>query len=143
MEKGKEMYEIGYLLTPLISIEKLDDEIAALRKSIEDKSGLITNEGRAKMQKLAYTITKKGMGSLNDAYFGWIKFVVDTENVLEINDSFDKNLNIVRFLLIKTAEESASKKPAKPKTPKKKPEDIEKEEVQNEEIDKKIEELIK
>jgi len=129
------LYEIGYLLTPLIPSDKIDGEISVLRKVIEDKKGLITDEGRAKIQKLAYTINK-----LDSTYFGWIQFVADPTYLPEIKNSFDKVDNIVRFLITKPEKEKIGKKKDKKIVSKTKEP---KEEIKEEEVDQKIEELIK
>lgn len=147
MEKETKMYEIGYLLSPLISEEKLDEEISALRKLIEDKQGFIMNESRAKSQSLAYPV--KGF---NSAYFGWIKFAASPEVLSEIKISFDNppfakgegENKVVRFLIIKTTKETAvprlTKKIVRKKIFPERPK--EKLGIKPEEIDKKIEELI-
>lgn len=143
MEKETKMYEIGYLLSPLISEEKLDEEISALRKLIEDRKGFIMNESRAKSQSLAYPV--KGF---NSAYFGWIKFVASPEVLPEIKISFDNppigGDKIVRFLIIKTIKETAiprlTKKIVRKKISLERPK--EKLGIKPEEIDKKIEELL-
>ncbi len=143
MEKETKMYEIGYLLSPLIFEEKLDEEISALRKLIEDRKGFIMNESRAKSQSLAYPV--KGF---NSAYFGWIKFAASPEVLPEIKISFDNppigGDKIIRFLIIKTIKETAvprlTKKIVKKKIFLERPK--EKLGIKPEEIDKKIEELI-
>lgn len=137
MENEQKIYEIGYLLSPLIPEEKLDEETGSLRKIIEDKRGLITNEGRPRSQRLAYPIAKA-----ESAYFGWFKFSVEPAVLLEIKSSFGKNSKTIRFLtkeIIKETMASSSKKTIR----KKKvvaPEP--KEEAKLEEIDKKLEELL-
>ncbi len=155
MEKETKMYEIGYLLSPLIHEEKLDEEISVLRKLIEDRHGLIMNEDRAKMRKLAYNIQKPAVGKFDSAHFGWMKFVASPEILPEIEISLGKTANIIRFLLIEAAKEEPIKKPARkiirpvpldgqrlerkaasPAEPKIKTE------VKPEEIDKRLEELL-
>lgn len=147
MEKNQKTYEIGYLLTPLIPEDKLNENVSVIRKFIEDKHGLILSEGRPKTQKLAYSIKK-----FDSAYFGWIKFIANSEIIDDVSASFEKNGNILRFLVVKPAKEagvvksrdkklSARKKIAEARgiegaTGKKK------EEVKSEEIDKKLEELL-
>lgn len=138
MDKEQKMYEIGYLLSPLVPEEKLDEEISALRKLIEDRQGFIMNEGQLKSQKLAYPINK-----FKTAYFGWMKFLVNPEDVSEVKSSFKKNAQIIRFLITQIMAEKArpiitkkivkKKKVAVPKP---------KTEIKIEEIDKKIEELL-
>lgn len=138
MEKEQKMYEIGYLLTPLISEEKLDEEVFVLRKLIDDKKGLIINEARPKMRKLAYPIKK-----LESAYFGWIKFTADPEIIEEIESSLKKSDKVIRFLIVKVAKEAAVSRLARKVVKKKKPtEPKEKIEIKPEEIDKKLEELL-
>jgi small subunit ribosomal protein S6 len=142
----QKMYEIGYLLSPLVPEEKLDEEISALRKLIEDRKGFIMNEGRLKSRKLAYPINK-----FETAYFGWMKFLVNPEDVSKVKSSFKNPPSaqggggdkIIRFLITQIiAEKTApiiTKKIVKKKkvaVPKPKPE------IKIEEIDKKIEELI-
>ncbi|MCX6731415.1 MAG: 30S ribosomal protein S6 [Candidatus Parcubacteria bacterium] len=133
METEQKMYEIGYLLSPLIPEEKLDEEIGSLRKLIEDKKGFILNEGRPKMQKLAYPIKK-----LETAYFGWIKFTADPSSLPEI-----KSPQIIRFLITEVIKTPPAKKIIKKK--KTLPAGVIsgiKEGIKFEEIDKKLEELL-
>lgn len=133
METEQRMYEIGYLLSPLIPEEKLDEEISILRKIIEDKQGFIMSEARPKMQKLAYPIKK-----LETAYFGWIKFTAAPSSLPEI-----KSPQFIRFLITEIIKETLTPPPAK-KIIKKKKTIISgiKEGVKFEEIDKKLEELL-
>jgi len=133
METEQKMYEIGYLLSPLVPEEKLDEEIGSLRKLIEDKKGFILNEGRPKIQKLAYPIKK-----LETAYFGWIKFTADPSSLPEINPPAG-GPQIIRFLITEII-----KSPPAKKIIKKKKTMISgiKEGVKFEEIDKKLEELL-
>lgn len=144
MEKGQKIYEIGYLLSPLIAEEKLDEEISVLRKLIEEKGGFIISEGRPKSQKLAYPIKK-----FETAYFGWFKFSSDSETISEIKNSFEKSPlgeKIIRFLLIETKKETIAPISPKKAIRKKKlfvtPEAKVKGEIKLEEIDKKLEELL-
>jgi len=144
MEKETKMYEIGYLLSPLILEEKLDEEISALRKLLEDKQGFIMNESRARTQSLAYPVR-----GFNSAYFGWIKFAASPEVLPEIKISFDNppigGDKIIRFLILKTIKETAAPRLMKKKVVRKKislERPKEKLGIKPEEIDKKIEELI-
>lgn len=146
MERETKIYEIGYLLSPFIPADKLNDEISLIRKIIEDRQCLITGEGRAKMQNLAYTIKKGPSEKFESAYFGWIKFISSPEDLGEIKGLFEKTPNVIRFISLKAAKETANKKSASGIMKKKKfPKDeiSIKTEVKPEEIDKKIEELIK
>ena len=140
MENEQKVYEIGYLLSPLISEEKLDEEIGSLRKIIEDGGSFIMSEGQPKMQKLAYAVEKN-----ENAYFGWIKFTAGPEILLEIKGSFEKlKEKIIRFLIIETVKETLAPAVSKKIFKKRKtvfPEGKEGE-MKFEEIDKKLEELL-
>ncbi len=147
MEKGQNIYEIGYLLSPLIPEEKLDEEISVLRKAIEDKQGFILSESRGKIHRLAYTIKAHGSsGKFDSAYFGWMKFTIEPEQLLETKNTLDKNNQLIRFLIVKAVKEQPArqmgiKRPAKKKMTA--AEELkERGEVQTEEIDKKLEEIL-
>lgn len=140
MENEQRIYEIGYLLSPLIPEEKIEEEIGSLRKIIENKKGLIMSESRPKLQKLAYPI--KGNES---AYFGWFRFNCHPETILEIKNSLEKE-KIIRFLLTQAVKERLvliSPKKARGKKKAVPPEIKQRGEIKLEEIDKKLEELLK
>ena len=143
MEKESKIYEVGYLLSPLIPEDKLDGEIFVLRDAIEKKQGLVVNEEKARMQRLAYNIIKPHAGNFESAWFGWIKFMANPEIVSEIKNSFDKNQNIVRFLIVNSAKEDTTRR-APRKTMGRKPFTAPevKTEIKTEEVDKKLEELL-
>lgn len=148
MEKDSKIYEIGYLLSPLIPEDKVNEEISVLRNLIEKNNGLITGEETARMRRLAYTLKKPNAGSFDSAYFGWIKFMAGAEDFLETKKEFEKNERIIRFMALESAQEKVVKKSTADKIAKKrraavKPADTgPKEEIKTEEVDKKLEELI-
>lgn len=147
MDGEQKIYELGYLLTPLIPEDGLDGEISVLRNLIENKHGLIISEEKAKMHRLAYTIIKRHFGRFDSAYFGWVKFMAVPEMIGEIEKDFKKLSNIVRFIILDiTKEESIKKMPTAKAIKRKRPVIIKeakpKEEIKTEEIDKKLEELL-
>jgi len=85
------------------------------------------------------------------AYFGWIKFELEPDSVLQLKENLEQNDSLLRFLIIKTVRENTlvPKKPlAKTGSYKKrrepvatKEEKVEKE-IDKEAVDKKIEELV-
>lgn len=145
MENDNKIYEIGYLLSPFISEDKLDGEVFNVRKAIEDSRGFIVSEGYPKRQKLAYIIQRPGKEKFFDAYFGWVKFMAESESVLDMKNILDKNSGLIRFLIIKTVKESAVlprakrvlKKPAVSETG-----EVKTEAVSEKEIDEKLDELL-
>lgn len=142
MEKEAKLYEIGYLINPGITEEKVADETNSFRNVIENNGGVITTEEKAKLIKLAYIIKKTKVGKFENAYFGWIKFMVEPEAAVKIKKELDKIENLIRFMIIVGSDEQAQPKGGK-RTYSKKEEKIEdKQQVNEEEVDKKIEELI-
>lgn len=145
MENERKIYEIGYLLSPLISEEKLGEEISVLRKIIEDNQGMITAEESPKTRRLAYPIAKA-----ENAYFGWLKFTGSPEVINDIKISLEKlRAKIIRFLIAEIAKETIVSVPAKKIARKKKiipagqsPMAGAAEGAKFEEIDKKLEELL-
>ena len=101
----KKLYEVGYLLIPLIPEDKLADEVNGLRTYIESANGFIVGEDQPKMRRLSFAIKQRGIASkrlrFEDAYFGWMRFQATGTDVLAINEAFDKNDKVLRFILIK------------------------------------------
>jgi hypothetical protein len=42
----------------------------------------------------------------NSAYFGWIKFTMDSDKILELKKKLDLDPNFIRFLILKTVKEN-------------------------------------
>lgn len=139
MKEEHKMYEIGYLLNPLLAEENLENEVSAMRKLIEDGKGFIINEGRPRMLRLAYAIQK-----IDNAHFGWLKFSSGSESILDIQNDFKKNKNIIRFLITIAHKENMMARSPKIMAKRKKPVVAEKDKpsIKPEEIDKKLEELL-
>ncbi|MCR4283744.1 MAG: 30S ribosomal protein S6 [Parcubacteria group bacterium] len=138
IEADPKLYEIGYLLTPLIPTDKLADEVNLIRSAIEKEKGLIVGEEAPKSRQLAYEIKK-----FNTASFGWIRFMARPDALEGIKKSFDANLNLLRFLILNAEEETVSQKPfktIKAKSAEETPESS-REEIKEEEIDRKLEEI--
>ena len=158
-ESETQIYELGFHIVPSIEEGKLSAEIDSIKASIEKQEGAFIAEGLPKKIGLAYTIAKdidSKRHKFDTAYFGWVKFEIKTENIMNIKEEMDKNKNILRFLIIKTVKEStlapksalATQEDA-PKPIKRKPvlktEEKEKKEgpkMSEAELDKTIEELI-
>mgnify|MGYP001558368077 CR=1 FL=1 len=133
MDKDSQLYEIGYIL-------KADDEKSAedfsdsLKEAVVSNHGIVIAGNNPKMRHYAYPINKRRSG-----YFGWIKFLLNTELLGEIKKYLEKQEIISRFLLIKLARETLQE-PRKERVPKKiVPEE---KKVDIEEIDKKLEEIL-
>lgn len=154
MEKSEntQVYEVGYHIASSVSEENVGAEVAGIKK-ILGKVEIISEEN-PKLIDLAYTIAKPIGGlrrKFDKAYFGWIKFSLPADEIVEIKKKLDAVENVIRFLLVKTVAENTlcgikliAEENSKKKTYTKKEEKVsEKTPASVEEIDKSIEELIK
>ena len=143
-------YELGYLLTPLISAEETSSKLTeAVILPLEKLGSMISSQQAPKMIDLAYTIYKTiehKRDKYNQAYFGNIVFSTKPENLDKIKDILDKSGLFLRYLLIiaPTVSKAKSRPSVKSVRPVKK--DLSDKEVptvvKEEEIDKEIEGLL-
>ena len=143
MDRDNKIYEINYLITPLVPEDKVVEEIAVFRKIIEDNKGFVVGEDQAKMQKLSYSIKK-----FDSAYYGWFKFSAGAESIDNIKNGFNKNENILRALITEAGKENVAQFAPRhgvgaAKSERVSSEPTEKVEIKPEQIDKKLEEILK
>lgn len=102
MQDGK-LYELGYLLSPLLPEDKVKEELATIKAGILARSGEMVAEGEPRMRYLAYTVVKKISNKnvrFNDAHIGWMRFNLPAGEAPALTEMLNKNDHIVRFLLI-------------------------------------------
>lgn len=103
------VYEIGYLIVPTVAEESVGAQVSNVKNAIESKGGVFISEDFPKMRTLAYTMSKKigaELRKFDRAYFGWVKFEMNSEEVDSIKKVLDGNDEILRFLIIKTVREN-------------------------------------
>jgi len=156
VKKAKDVmvYEVGYLLVPTLSEDEVPGIYGNLKELIASFGGEVTSDEMPRMINLAYTMAKvvSNVRSKYDAaYFGWIKFDMDTQKLLEFKKKLDLDSNVLRFLIIKTVKENnvATRKStfgtlAKKKAPsaKKEGENEEVAPIDKVEIDKEIDAMV-
>lgn len=111
--KDPKVYEIGYLLVPLVpeadKASVIEKEITSL---INKLGGIIISESAPEMRKLEYTIRKmlnNKYSKFANAYFGAIKFELNPADINKVNDAAKKSDNILRYLLIESSRNNESK----------------------------------
>jgi ribosomal protein S6 len=109
IEVNSRVYEVGYLLVPTLKEEEVPTVYGDLKDLIISFGGEVISDEMPKMIPLAYSMLKvvaNVRNKFNTAYFGWVKFNMDTEKVVELKKKLDFNPNVIRFLVLKTVKEN-------------------------------------
>ena len=152
-EAEPRVYELGYLLVPTISEENVPASYGNLKELVASFSGTLITDEIPKKVALAYIMQKtlaNVRNKFNTAYFGWIKFQMNADKVLELKRKLDLHPDLIRFLILKTVKENtiAAKRfvgrdSAYRKTPSaRKTEGEEAVPINKEEIDKEIDAMV-
>jgi len=108
-EGNSRVYELGFHLVPTLSEEDVPVTFGDLKELVLSLGGVAISDEMPKMMPLAYPMVKiiaNIRNKFKTAYFGWIKFEMDSDKVLKLKKKLDLDPNFVRFLLIKTVRES-------------------------------------
>jgi ribosomal protein S6 len=106
---NERVYELGYLLVPTIAEEDVSVIYGNLKELVSTFGGVVISDEMPKTIQLAYQMVKvvsNIRNKFNTAYFGWVKFTMDSEKVLELKKKLDLDPNIIRFLILKTVKEN-------------------------------------
>lgn len=108
------IYELGINLLPSIVADDVPREFGNIKAIIEKNGGAFIAEDMPKLRPLAYALSKvvgTKREKFNDAYFGWVKFEADSEQILSIKKDLETEGSILRFLIVKTVRESTLMQP--------------------------------
>ena len=108
-EGRAEIYELGYHIVSSVAESDLPQEVNAIKSFIEEKGGIIISDEFPKIKPLFYTMYKAVNGAkkhYNSAYFGWIKFEINSDNIPAVEKVFKNDNDVIRFLLISTVREN-------------------------------------
>lgn len=109
VEVNSRVYEIGYLLIPTIEEENVPVVYGNLKELVSILGGEIISDEMPKMISLAYTmlkVTQNVRSRFDTAYFGWTKFEMGSDKILEFKKKVDLDPNFIRFLILKTVKEN-------------------------------------
>ena len=151
-ESNDRVYELGYLLAPTISEENMPAAFGNLKDLVVSLGGVPVSEEMPKLIELAYGMSKVIQNvrhKFDTGYFGWIKFTMSTDAVLELKKKLDLDPNLIRFLVLKTVKENTiaskrftrSDRPLRPRAQKPDSGEVATP-INKEEIDKEIEAMI-
>jgi ribosomal protein S6 len=136
MTEEAKIYELGFLLKPELTEEKIPEENQKIKTAVEDNHGLVLNGIQPKLHQLAYPIKK-----LENAYFGWLAFSLKPEDLESLGKTLKQNTSLVRYLITTGFKPKQSEKKVSWKT-QLAPTKTEKETIKSKEIDKKLEEIL-
>ena len=109
VETTSRIYEVGYLLVPTLSEENVPGFYSTLKDLIVELGGEIISDEMPKIINLSYAMLKviqNVRNKLDTAYFGWVKFEINPDKVLELKKKLDVDANVIRFLILKTVREN-------------------------------------
>jgi ribosomal protein S6 len=109
MSEENRTYELGYILVPTTPEIEVAEKVTALKAAIEAVEGAVSSESAPEFIDLAYQIEKNVKSKKmkwNQGYFGWIKFAAGPETLESLKKSLDANLDLMRYMLIKTDTEN-------------------------------------
>ncbi len=151
-EKGADtkVYEVGFLLVPTVKEEEVPVLFGNLKDLVNTLGGSVVSDEMPKMMQIAYPMTKvvsNVRGKFTTAYFGWVKFVMEPAQVLELKKKLDLDPTMLRFLITKTVKENtiAAKRFVRGdvhRKPEVKKEEGEAMPINKEEIDKEIDAMV-
>jgi ribosomal protein S6 len=113
-KETRPIYEIGFHVVPTVEESAVMSVVDELKGEISKGDAEMIGEGAPSKIRLAYTIERKGVGKydkFDDAYFGFIKFATERENIPGLETYLRANRNILRYLLVETTREDISAAP--------------------------------
>ncbi len=108
-ESNSRVYELGYLLVPTLEEAEVPVVFGNLRELVSSLGGIAISDEMPKMLTLAYPMVKVVANLRNKfktAYFGWVKFTMDSDKILEFKKRLRLEPNFIRFLILKTVKEN-------------------------------------
>lgn len=103
------VYEVGFLLVPGITEERLPETFGTLKNAIVDMGAVAVSEEFPKLLTLAYTMEKtinNKIERFKEGYFGWIKFEMDGANTAKLEAALRLRDDVIRHILVKTVREN-------------------------------------
>ena len=109
VDSDKGVYELGFILVPSFTEEKLPEAFGVLKEAVEAKGGIIIGEEFPKNLVLAYTMEKtinNKIERFKEGFFGWVKFEAAGADIAVIDAAMRLRTDVIRHLLISTVREN-------------------------------------
>ena len=106
-DREPKLYEIGFLLSPLVTETAVTETVAKeIGGVILTAGGKVEAEINPVLTKLAYSVTKTinhKNYSYKDAYFGAVRFSALPDSISKISEILDKSTIVIRYLITVTS----------------------------------------
>ncbi len=105
------VYEVSFWLVPTISESELPAHFDRLKKVVSDAQGEFISEEAPYMREMTYQMVRvidNVNKRFNDGYFGWVKFRALPQNAIVVKNTFEKDVTLIRSLLVETVEENTT-----------------------------------
>ncbi|MBX4192313.1 30S ribosomal protein S6 [Candidatus Parcubacteria bacterium] len=103
------VYEVGFHIVPTIGEEQIGGVVEKIRAALGE-SEIIKDQFPSKIV-LTYTIERSNQGKrekYHEAYFGWIKFAAERENIPAIEQAIRGMREVLRYILVETVREDVA-----------------------------------
>jgi len=113
-KETRPIYEIGFHVVASADEANAAKVAEAIRAQIEKGDAEIIAEGAPARMRLAYTVERATSGhheKFDEAYFGFIKFATERDNIPALEAWLRSNREILRFLLVETVREDVMNAP--------------------------------
>ena len=100
----KNSYEFAFHVLPTVAEGEVEGVFNSLKELITKEGGDIFDEEAPERFELAYEIVKHSEGKNRkyaSAYFGWVRFKTDSENIETITENIEARSELLRYLLVK------------------------------------------
>ena len=97
-------YEFAFHILPTVAEGEVPGVFEELKALITKTGGELTDEEAPERIDLAYEIIRAIEGKnrkFASAYFGWVRFKLEGENVDDLAESIDAHASVLRYILIK------------------------------------------
>ena len=97
-------YELAFHVLPTVAEGEVATVFGTIKDLITKHGGSVTTEEAPARFELAYEISKYLEGrnrKFSSAYFGWVRFTLDTENLAEVTEEVSAMKEILRHLIIR------------------------------------------
>lgn len=100
-ERELQAYELAFHVLPTVAEGEVKGVFDAIKAHITKLGGTLAEEEAPARFDLAYDIVKFLEGrnrKFSSAYFGWVRFNIETDKLAEINEMMDGTKDILRYL---------------------------------------------